>query len=223
MTPKANHIDLHQATLGGEIIDDRILSAIAKLFPKARIVLIFASTEAGVGFSVSDNRAGFPLYYLKNPPLGVDIRVKNGKLYIRNEHVYNKYFGSDISFASKEGWVDTGDLVKIKKDRVLFRGREDGVINVGGDKVYPEEIENVLLKHPLVAAAKVYAKSSPITGSLVAADVTLVNSKTDEKEARKVLQAYSSKMLERHKVLAKISIVPRFSLNSSGKIVREVS
>ena len=223
MTPKANQINLLQATLGGEIVDDRILSAIAALFPKARIVHIFASTEAGVGFSVSDNRAGFPLNYLKNPPLGVDIKVKNDKLYIRNEHVYNKYFGSDISFASKEGWVDTGDSVEIKKDRVLFRGREDGVINVGGDKVYPEEIENVLLKHPLVAAAKVYAKSSPITGSLVAADVTLVNSKTDEKKARKVLQAYSLKVLERHKVLAKISIVPRFSLNSSGKIVREVS
>ena len=118
------------------------------------------------------------------------------------DRVYNKYFGSDISFASKEGWVDTGDSVEIKEDRVLFRGREDGVINVGGDKVYPEEIENVLLKHPIVAAAKVYAKSSPITGSLVAADVTLVNSETDEKEARKVLQAYSSKVLDRHKAVS---------------------
>ena len=66
MTPKANHINLLQATLGGEIVDDRILSAITALFPKARIVHIYASTEAGVGFSVSDNRSGFPLNYLKN-------------------------------------------------------------------------------------------------------------------------------------------------------------
>ena len=222
MTTKVNQINLLQATLGGEVVDDRILSAIAKLFPKARITHIFASTEAGVGFSVSDNREGFPLTYLKKPPLGVDIKVTNGKLYVRNKRVYSKYFGSDISFASKGGWVDTGDSVEIKKDRVLFRGREDGVINVGGDKVYPEEVENVLLKHPLVAAVRVYAKPNPITGFLVAADVTLINSNTDEKEARKVLQTYSLEALDRHKALASITIVPRFDLNSSGKIVREV-
>ena len=223
MTSKAKQINLLQATLGGEIADDRILAATAKLFPKARIVHIFASTEAGVGFSVADNRAGFPLSYLKNPPSGVDIKVKNNKLYVLNKRVYSKYFESDISFASKDGWVDTGDSVEIKKDRVLFRGREDGVINVGGDKVYPEEVESVLLKHPLVAAARAYAKSNPITGFLVAADVTLVDSNTDEKEARKVLQAYSLEMLDRHKALASINIVPGFSLNSSGKIVREAS
>ena len=113
-------------------------------------------------------------------------------------------------------------LWRLKKDRVLFRGREDGVINVGGDKVYPEEVENVLLKHPLVAAARVYAKPNPITGFLVAADVTLIDSNTDEKEARKVLQTYSLEVLDRHKALASITIVPRFDLNSSGKIVREV-
>ena len=157
MNPRVSQINLLQATLGGEIADDRIISTIAKLFPKARIVHIFASTEAGVGFSVSDKRAGFPLSYLQKPPLGVDIKVTNDKLYLRNKRVYGKYFGSDISFASKDGWVDTGDSVEIKKDRVLFRGREDGVINVGGDKVYPEEVESVLLKHPLVAAARVYA------------------------------------------------------------------
>ena len=113
--------------------------------------------------------------------------------------------------------------MEIKKDRVLFRGREDGVINVGGNKVFPEEVESVLLKHPLVAAARAYAKSNPITGFLVAADVTLVDSNTDEKEARKVLQAYSLEMLDRHKALTSINIVPGFSLNSSGKIVREAS
>ena len=105
----------------------------------------------------------------------------------------------------------------------MFRGREDGVINVGGDKVYPEEVENELLKHPLVAAARVYAKSNPITGSLVAADISLVNLNTDEKEARKVLQAYSLEVLDRHKAPASINIVLRLDLNSSGKIVREAS
>ncbi len=222
MTPDSNQITLLQATLGGEIADDKILSAISKHFPKARIAHIFASTESGVGFSVIDKKAGFPKNYLKNPPLGVDIKIENNKLYIRNKEVNNTYFGSKTDFASNDGWIDTGDSVEIKNDRVLFRGREDGVINVGGDKVYPEEVENILLKHPLVSAARVYAKFSPITGSLVAADVTLIDQKTDENKAKKLLQKYSIEMLDRHKSLASIKIVPGFNLNSSGKIVREV-
>ena len=222
MTPNSSQINLLQATLGGEIADDKILSAVSKHFPKARIAHIFASTESGVGFSVIDKKAGFPKSYLKNPPLGINIKIENNRLYIRNKAVDNKYLGSEISFVSNDGWIDTGDSVEIKNDRVLFRGREDGVINVGGDKVYPEEVENILLKHPLVSAARVYAKSNPITGSLVAADVTLKDSKTDVNKARKLLQEYSIEMLDRHKSLASIKIVPRFSLNSSGKIVREV-
>ena len=222
MTPNSSQINLLQATLGGEIADDRILSAVSKHFPKARIAHIFASTEAGVGFSVIDKKAGFPKNYLKNPPFGIDIKIENNRLYVRNKEVINKYFGSETAFASNDGWIDTGDSVEIKNDRVLFRGREDGVINVGGDKVYPEEVENILLKHPLVSAARVYAKSNPITGSLVAADVTLIDQQTDENKAKKLLQEYSVEMLDRHKSLASIKIVPRFNLNSSGKIVREV-
>jgi|TARA_B100001964_G_scaffold191039_1_gene213276 acyl-coenzyme A synthetase/AMP-(fatty) acid ligase len=221
MMPNADKIRLRQATLGGEIADDRILSTISSFFPQARVVHIFASTEAGVGFSVADKRAGFPLDYLKNPSLGVDIKIKNDKLYIRNKHVHYKYFGSDVAFATKDGWVNTGDTVEIKGDRVLFRGREDGVINVGGDKVYPEEVERVLLIHPLVTAARVYAKSNPITGALVAAEVILTDSNANIKETHKVLQDYTLQMLDRHKVPAIITIVPRFSLNSAGKIVRK--
>ena len=222
MTPNSNQINLLQATLGGEIADDRILSAVSKHFPQARVAHIFASTESGVGFSVVDKKAGFQKNYLKNHPHGIDIKIVNDRLYIRNKDVHDKYFGSEAMFASNDGWIDTGDSVEVKNDRVLFRGREDGVINVGGDKVYPEEVENILLKHPLVSAARVYAKSSPITGSLVAADVILVDLKTDENKARKLLQEYSIEMLDRHKSLATIKIVPRFNLNSSGKIVREV-
>ena len=119
MTANSNKLYLLQATLGGEIADDKILSAVSKHFPKARIAHIFASTESGVGFSVVDKKAGFPKSYLKNPPLGVDIKIENNKLYVRNKEVNNKYFGSKTAFASNDGWIDTGDSVEIKNDRVF--------------------------------------------------------------------------------------------------------
>ena len=159
---------------------------------------------------------------MNEPPQGIGIKIEKNKLFIRNEHVHKKYLGNDKVFGSKDGWIDTGDMVHITNDRILFRGREDGIINVGGDKVYPEEIENVLLNHPLVASVKVYAKSNPITGSLVAADVILVDNKTNSNEACKILREYSSKILERHKSLAMIKIVSSFDLNSSGKIARDL-
>src|SRR2546428_11233925 len=73
----------------------------------------------------------------------------------------------------QEGFVDTGDIVERRGDRYYFLGRRSGVINVGGLKVYPEEVEAVINRHPAVRMSYGRARRSPITGSLVAADVVL--------------------------------------------------
>jgi acyl-coenzyme A synthetase/AMP-(fatty) acid ligase len=72
-----------------------------------------------------------------------------------------------------EGWVDTGDLVKIEGNRFFVIGRESGIINIGGDKVNPEHVRHVLLEHPDINQVKVFGKKSPITGMVLAANVQL--------------------------------------------------
>jgi len=220
MTSGAENLNLRQVTLGGEIADDRILATIAGFYPHARVVHIFASTEAGVGFSVTDKKSGFPVTYLTDPPTGVDIKVNNGRLYVRNPNVCPHYLGTNDSFVGNDGWVDTGDSVEIKGDRVLFQGRANGVINIGGDKVHPEEVERVLLAHPLVATARVYSKPSPITGALVAADIALIDPTMDAIDAREALFTYAQQELGRRKAPAIIRIVSGFDLNVAGKLVR---
>jgi acyl-coenzyme A synthetase/AMP-(fatty) acid ligase len=72
---------------------------------------------------------------------------------------------------SPTGFVDTGDIVERRGERYYFVGRKDGVINVGGHKVRPEEVEAVLNCHPGVRMSFVRGRKSPITGAVVVADV----------------------------------------------------
>src|ERR1700692_1893093 len=74
-----------------------------------------------------------------------------------------------------DGYVDTGDMVELKQGRYYFRGRVGGVINVGGLKVYPEEVEAVLNSDPRVRMSLLRARRNPIAGAVVVADVVLAN------------------------------------------------
>ncbi|MCR6660185.1 MAG: AMP-binding protein [Asticcacaulis sp.] len=150
MTPGHEVLPLEQVTLGGEIADGAILSALTRTYPAARVVHIYASTEAGAAFSVRDGRPGFPVSYLHDAPGGVRLKVVDGRLFVRTRSTRATYLNRQEAFADAEGFVDTGDRVEIDGDRCLFLGRENGAINVGGNKVYPEEVEHVLLAHPAV-------------------------------------------------------------------------
>lgn len=221
MAPGSGDLRLKQATLGGEIADDRILAAVSRFYPQARMTHIFASTEAGVGFAVTDRRAGFPLDYLTDPPSGIEVAVRNDRLFVRNPYVLPHYLNNAAaSFGDQNGWIDTGDVVEIVGDRVLFRGRASGVINIGGDKVLPEEVEHVLLSHPLVSIVRVYSKPNPITGALVAADIVLANQEVDAASARQELHRYALERLGRTRAPAVIKIVRDVNSNFAGKLAR---
>ena len=219
MTEGHADLALQQVTLGGEIADDAVLSALTRAYPGARVSHIFASTEAGVGFSVTDRRAGFPAAFLSAPPAGIGLKIDDGRLHVRNDLVGADYLGGQGALA-QDGWVDTGDLVVQQGDRVLFRGRGSGVINVGGDKVHPEEVERAVLSHPGVRLVRVYAKSNPITGALVAADIVPSPDAGDPAALRADLKAYLAQRLERHMVPAFIRIVADFDINAAGKLQR---
>jgi acyl-coenzyme A synthetase/AMP-(fatty) acid ligase len=221
MTMGSEKLDLKQVTLGGEIADQRILTALKKRYPGARVTHIYASTEAGVGFSVSDGLAGFPATFLENPPAGIELRIHEGHLQVRNPHVHGKYLGTGESFADEDGFVETGDLVERHGDRISFLGRASGVINVGGNKVHPERVERVLLEHPGVAEAKSYSRKSPITGALVAADVVACETDLGPAELRSVLLKHCSERLARHEVPATLQFVEDLDINESGKISRQ--
>lgn len=220
MVPRSNELDLRQITLGGEISDDKILRSLKRKYPYSYVTHIYASTEAGVGFSVKDGKSGFPVEYLTNPPAGVELRVSDGRLWIKNEYVGDKYLG-DQKEISNHGWVDTGDNVDVTTDRVYFLGRNSGVINVGGNKVHPEVVEEALLSHPIVDMAKVYSKKNPIMGSLVVADIVVKDKERESKDVANEVKRFLSDKLEPFMVPAMVKVVDSFDVNPAGKLVRK--
>jgi len=202
-------------------VDQAILNQVKAQFPEARVAHTFASTEAGVGFDVNDGLMGFaPELLTANPK--VDMKVEDGTLRIRSNRAAGRYLGENSPvLKDDEGFVDTGDTVELRGGRYFFTGRRDGVINVGGYKVHPEEVEAVINRHPVVAMSLVKAKRSSITGALVTADVVLKSSKYDAAETdRQNILEFCRTELEPHKVPAVINIVSALAIGESGKLVR---
>jgi acyl-coenzyme A synthetase/AMP-(fatty) acid ligase len=212
--------------LSGEVADQPVLDSLRAAYPHARIAHAFASTEAGVAFDVNDGLAGFPESLIGNSTNGIDLKVQDGTLWIRSQRNAARYLGSaQVPIVGEEGYVDTGDLVELTNGRFYFRGRKGGVINVGGLKVYPEEVESVLNADPRVRMSLVKARRNPLTGSLVVAEVVLadnatsVDAGTADKIKSELLSACRS-TLAAHKVPAQLRFVPALELSGAGKLVR---
>ena len=224
MSPAIRNIAPRYVRLSGEIADQAILDSLRNAFPQAAVGHAYASTEAGVGFDVNDGLAGFPTEYVGLIRNGVEMRVLDGSLCIRSCGTATAYVGIEQALADTEGFVDTGDIVERRGDRYYFAGRKGGIINVGGLKVHPEEIEAVINRHPQVRMSLVRPKRNPITGSIVVADVVL-KSEQQEAAARQIevrddIFRLCREVLPRHKVPAAISFVPTLKVAATGKLLR---
>jgi acyl-coenzyme A synthetase/AMP-(fatty) acid ligase len=227
MSGAAQILDPAYVRLSGEVADQVLLDQLRAAYPRARIAHAFASTEAGVAFDVDDGLAGFPAEFVDSPRNGIEMKVEDGTLRIRSQRTAACYLGSAPgALASGDGYVDTGDLVELKDGRYYFRGRKGGIINVGGMKVYPEEVEGVLNADPRVRMSLVHSKRNPIMGAVVVADVVLeqsVGARLDAAQAEGIkseLLETCRRTLPAHKVPARLSFVPALALTAAGKLVR---
>jgi len=149
------------------IADQAILNNLRSFFPHAKIGHAFATTEAGVVFAVNDGLMGFPASALEHTP-HVEIKIENRSLHVRSHRtaqgylVYRDAAAHCEPLADAVGFVDTRDVVELRDGRYHFIGRGDGMINVGGMKVYPEEVEAVINGHPKVQISLVSTKRIPL-------------------------------------------------------------
>lgn len=220
MQPASNNLHLKSITLGGEIADQNIIDALCAKFRTAKIRHIYASTEAGAGFSVNDGLAGFPSSLIGSLESDVNLKISaNNTLMIKSASMSSGYIGND-SIEFQDGFIDTGDVVSCANGRYYFEGRENGAINVGGNKVQPELVESTILRHSHVLMVSVSAKKSPIMGSLVQAHVVIDDCVVEPKQLVKDIKAHCRKHLESFMVPAFIKIVDDLELNATGKIIR---
>lgn len=200
--PRSADWAITDITLGGEAVDDGLLRQLADRWPGASLRHVYASTEVGSVFSIKDGRAGFPVQWLDSHRGEVSLRIEGGMLYIRSER-------AGLGFG---GWHLTGDRVEVCGDRVHFVGREDALLNVGGEKVDLEQLERQFLELPEVLDVRLFGRRNPITGYLVEAEVVA----RDRVQAAHQIESTSGRLrpVERPR---RVHFVDRIELGPTGK------
>jgi acyl-CoA synthetase (AMP-forming)/AMP-acid ligase II len=226
MGPAAQSVTPRYVRLSGEIAGQPVLDNLRAVYPQAGVCHAFASTEAGVGFEVDDRLEGFPVHYVGIGKRAVDIKIEGGSLRLRSARLASRYLGGGApALLDEDGFVDTGDLVERIGERYHFIGRKDGVINVGGLKVHPEEVEAAINRHAGVSGSRVTARKSPITGAIVMAEVVLKAVEQDgavlpSAALEREIIELCRRDLEPYKVPAAIRFVRSLPISATGKLKR---
>jgi len=225
MSPAAGAIKPDYVRLSGEIVDQGILDHLRRIYPNASIGHAYASTEAGVGFEVTDGLAGFPEALLQGDG-EVKLKIEEGSLRIRSSRTATGYVGSfDPPLLDVDGYVDSGDMVELRGNRYYFVGRRGGIINVAGMKVHPEEVEAAINRHESVRVSRVRARQNPITGAIIVADIVLNEDVCAEEERsstrlREGILRVCRDQLASYKVPGLIRFVSSLDVTAAGKLAR---
>jgi acyl-coenzyme A synthetase/AMP-(fatty) acid ligase len=182
--PKPN---LLQITMAGEAIPSALVDDIHAAFPNARISQIYGATEFGSSVSVGDARNGLPLSVLERPDdAEVQFKIVDGELHVKSRIGMLGYYGSeDVG----DSWRPTGDLVEVRDGRIFFAGRSSEIINVGGVKVSPLPIEDVIGRVPGVEVAHVYGRKNAVSGQIVQVDVVASPGEDEEELEDRIREA----------------------------------
>ncbi len=173
---------LQLITYGTEPMAAATLKSLTALFPGARFKQTYGLSELGV--LPTRSKAEHPLW-LQVGGVGCEIRVVDNVLWVRSETAMLGYLNAPNPF-DEDGWYNTEDAVEVDGPYVRILGRTTDLINVGGHKVYPAEVENVLLEMDNVCEATVWGHASPVTGQVVAARLSLAHPEDQESLERRV-------------------------------------
>lgn len=192
------HFDLSSIrliTYGTEAMPETTLERVRDMFPAAELKQTYGLSELGVLRSKSEDSTST---WVKIGGPGFEVKVVDDILWIRSESNMVGYLNAPNPF-DDEGWMNTGDVVEVEGDRMRILGRRSDMINVGGQKVSPLEVESVLLQAPNVAEASVHGVAHPLMGQVVHARVSLASDE-DWDEAVVRLRRFCLERLPRFKV-----------------------
>jgi len=198
-----------RVTLGGEKSDQQLYDNIVKIFPLSKINNVYASTEAG------------SLFATKGDCFQIPEKIRNMFAVVDDELLIHKsLLGRSDSFKFEGDYYHSGDLIEwVDKEQGLFRfkSRKNELINVGGYKVNPGEVENVLLAIEGVKQVLVYGKANSVLGNVLCADIQLDEGSTlTNVDIKKSLAS----QLQDFKIPRRIKFVEEFELTRTGKLKR---
>jgi len=206
--PNRKFFSVKRISSGGEKFDTKLFNDLKIIFPNAKILNIYASTEFGTLFASEGENFIVKAEY-KNK-----IKVLNSELY-----VHHSLLGKISEEYLIDDWYKTGDKVEIIKEEPLtikILGRESDFVNIGGYKVLTTEVEEIINSIPGVVKSKVYPKKNSVTGNVLACEVEVKDKTLTDFEIFTIL----SKKIQDYKIPRLIKIVDKIEITKSGKIKR---
>jgi long-chain acyl-CoA synthetase len=193
---------LKTVTYGTEPMPESTLKRFHELFPNIMLQQTYGLSEVGILRSKSKSSDSL---WVKLGGEGFETRIVDGILHIKAESAMLGYLNAPSPF-SEDGWFITGDEVEVDGEYFRILGRRSELINVGGEKVYPAEVESVIQQINNVADVTVYGEKNPITGNIVCANVRL-REPEDSKAAILRIKKYCRQHMPTFKVPVKVNIV----------------
>ena len=203
---KYNLTSLKMITYGTETMPESLLEKLKLKFPRTKLVQTFGTSETGIAQTTSRTSNSLEM---KLDTQNLEYKIINGELWLKTKTQVLGYLNASMENFTEDGWFKTGDLVEELEDgyiRIIGRAKE--IINVGGEKVLPAEIESVILEVTEVDDCLVYGEKNAITGQIVAVQIVL-KPNTNEKEAKKNIRTHCKLKLELYKVPVKFEFVDK--------------
>ncbi|WP_248798066.1 class I adenylate-forming enzyme family protein [Pseudomonas sp. MWU13-2105] len=207
-------------TYGTETMQQSLLTRVQQMFPKAKMLQTFGTSETGISTTVSQSSAST---FFKLTDKNAEFRIVDGELQLKTQSQFIGYLNQDTDNVTADGWFRTGDLVEQNDEGYLrIQGRQKELINVGGLKVLPMELENILMGSPLIEDCLVYGMPNAITGQAVHMDVKATAIASKQELKRYVLEHLGSQ-LEAYKLPVKVNKVDEIAFSNRFKKSRVVS
>lgn len=201
---------------GTEPMPESLLARLRAAFPRARLLQTFGTSETGIARTESPE-AGSLFMRIDDPNL--EWKVVDGELWLRSKTQILGYLNARNDRFTADGWFRTGDQAVLGPDNTLrVLGRAGEMINVGGEKVMPAEVESVVLAVPGVVDCRARAEPSALTGQTVALDVVAAPG-ADEEALKAAIRGACRAQLARHKVPTRVVFVAAVA-GERGKKVR---
>ena len=204
---------LKMITYGTEAMSESLLARLKATFKKVKFLQTFGTSETGI-LNTSSKSSGSTYIKLND----AEYKIVNGELWIKSKTQILGYLNADMS-AFEDGWFKTGDLVLRDAEYLKIVGRLKELINIGGKKALPSEIESVIMELENIADCVVYAEQNAITGQSVSCDVVLKSDMAKD-ELKKLIRSTCASKLERYKIPSKINVVEKIAFTNRFKKVR---
>lgn len=208
---------LKYVTYGTEVMPKYTLDKCREVFDDAIIMQKFGTTEVGTLRSKSKSSNST---WVKIGGEGYKIRINNGMLEIKAESAMLGYLNAPSPFTS-DGWFITGDQVEVDGEYIKILGRKSELINVGGEKVYPSEVENIIEQIKGVNEVIVYGEKNPIMGNIVCCDINIKKG-YDFNNIKKEIKSNCAQKLQAYKIPMKINLSDKKFYSSRFKKMRSL-